>query len=139
MKKFILASVLLMSSSPLLAGSHEMCKHLTGDAYTECLSRPNFMRFSDRRLKQNEVIVEDALNKVIQLNGKYFEWKHNNRQDIGVIAQEVEAVFPELVSADKKTGFKQVNYAGLVGVLIEAVKELKRENIHLKQQLGLYY
>ncbi|MBU2713298.1 tail fiber domain-containing protein [Zooshikella harenae] len=138
MKKIILASILLISSSSLLAGSHEMCSHLTGDAYTECVSKPNFLRFSDRKLKQNEVIINDALKKVTQLNGKHFEWKYDNRQDIGVIAQEVEAIFPELVTVDKTTQFKQVNYAGLIGVLIEAVKELKKENDQLKQQLGIY-
>ncbi|MGI0116496.1 tail fiber domain-containing protein [Zooshikella sp. RANM57] len=104
--------------------------------YLDTLPRP---RFSDRDLKQNEVIVKNALNKVSQLNGKHFEWKHDKRQDIGVIAQEVEIVFPELVSIDKKTGFKQVNYDGLVAVLIEAVKELKKENDTLKLQLGLNY
>ncbi|MBU2713299.1 tail fiber domain-containing protein [Zooshikella harenae] len=104
--------------------------------YLDTLPRP---RFSDRALKENEIVVKDALNKVSQLNGKYFEWKLGNRKDIGVIAQEVEVVFPELVTVDKITQFKQVNYAGLVGVLIEAVKELKKENETLKQQFGLSY
>ncbi|MBU2714056.1 tail fiber domain-containing protein [Zooshikella harenae] len=95
-------------------------------------------RFSDRALKQNEVVIDDGLNKVTLINGKQFEWKGNNKKDIGVIAQEVETVFPELVTVDKKTSYKQVNYAGLVGVLIEAVKELKKENDRLKLQLGIY-
>ncbi|MBU2709141.1 tail fiber domain-containing protein [Zooshikella marina] len=94
--------------------------------------------WSDQDLKQNAKVIERPLEKVMQLNGKQFEWKHDNRKDIGVIAQEVETVFPELVTVDEKTNYKKVNYAGLVGVLIEAVKALKQENDNLKQQLGIY-
>lgn len=139
MRKTILTTAFLMISSVAVAGSPLMSSHLTGEAYTECLIKPNFLRFSDRRLKQNETAIDDALRKVTLLNGKYFEWKYDNRKDIGVIAQEIETVFPELVTTDKKTQFKQVNYAGLIGVLIEAVKELKKDNDQLKHQLGLYY
>jgi hypothetical protein len=57
------------------------------------------------------------------------------RADAGVIAQDVEAVYPELVSTGPE-GFKQVNYTGLVGVLIEAVKELKQKNDALEQRIA---
>ncbi len=100
--------------------------------------------WSDRNLKQNITPVENSLDKVSQLNGVNFEWKKNSQKDIGVIAQDVEKVFPELVHNSKVTDesgtektFKQVNYAGLVGVLIEAVKELKKENQVLRDQFGL--
>ncbi|MCX4026929.1 tail fiber domain-containing protein [Endozoicomonas sp. SM1973] len=102
--------------------------------YADSLPRP---RFSDQNLKQNITLVDNALDKVVQINGVSFEWRSNNQKDIGVIAQNVEQVFPELVSTSPKTGFKQVNYAGLLGVLIESVKELKRENEALRQELGL--
>jgi hypothetical protein len=65
---------------------------------------------------------------VRRLRGVSFEWRENapegrSGRDLGVIAQEVEAVFPELVHTDEQ-GFKRVNYMGLIAPLIEAVKEL---------------
>jgi hypothetical protein len=57
-----------------------------------------------------------------QLRGVKFTWKENDEKSVGVIAQEVEAILPELVKGEE--GDKSVNYSGLVGVLIEAVKEL---------------
>jgi hypothetical protein len=67
------------------------------------------------------------------LNGVTFNWIKNNRPSVGVIAQDVEKVFPELVnSSDPKT----VNYDGLIGLLIEAVKELSEEVEELKEQLN---
>lgn len=90
---------------------------------------------SDKRLKDNIKPIEGALDKVSKLGGYEFDW--NNKQDvyeghdIGVIAQEVEAVFPELVTT-RDSGFKAVKYEKLVSVLIEAVKELRAEVETLK-------
>ena len=78
---------------------------------------------SDITLKQNIKTVENALDKVVDLRGVKFDWKDNGRTSYGVIAQELENVLPELVNtADHKT----VNYNGIIGVLIEAVKELSQ-------------
>jgi hypothetical protein len=65
---------------------------------------------------------------VRRLRGVSFEWRDDAQvpyrgKDLGVIAQEVEAVFPELVHTDER-GYKRVNYLGLIAPLIEAVKEL---------------
>lgn len=92
---------------------------------------------SDERLKDNITPIENALEKVCKLGGYEFDW--NNKQDvyeghdIGVIAQEVEAVFPELVT-DRDNGFKAVKYEKLVPTLIEAIKELKAEVEYLKNK-----
>jgi len=92
---------------------------------------------SDKRLKDNIKPIEGALNKVCKLGGYEFDW--NSKQDvyeghdIGVIAQEVEAVFPELVT-DRDSGFKAVKYEKLVPALIEAIKELKAEVESLKSK-----
>ena len=92
---------------------------------------------SDKRLKDNIKPIEGALDKVCQLGGYEFDW--NSKQDvyeghdIGVIAQEVEAVFPELVT-DRDNGFKAVKYEKLVPALIEAIKELKAEVESLKSK-----
>jgi hypothetical protein len=70
----------------------------------------------------------DAVERLAKVRGVRWEWREGNvagksGSDMGVVAQEVEAVFPELVHTDP-SGYKKVNYAGLIGPLIEAVKEL---------------
>jgi len=89
---------------------------------------------SDISIKKNIKPILSPLSKLLQLNGVHFNWISDNRPSVGVIAQDVEKVFPELVceSNDHKT----VNYNGLIGVLIEAVKELKAEVEELKGQLN---
>lgn len=85
---------------------------------------------SDVRLKKDISTLDDSLNKVSNLRGVHFNWKNENQDphlQIGLIAQEVEKEFPELVSTDNE-GMKSVNYSGLVAPLIEAVKELKQQN-----------
>ena len=87
---------------------------------------------SDERLKKNIVPISNAVKKVKQLSGNTFEWYelpdvHDySGTDVGVIAQEVEAIFPELVMT-RPSGYKAVRYDKLVAVLIEAVKELSEE------------
>ncbi|WP_309943289.1 tail fiber domain-containing protein, partial [Aureibacter tunicatorum] len=77
---------------------------------------------SDERLKSNVNTISNALNTVMKLRGTSYKWKSSNKQDLGVIAQEVEKVLPSLVHTDEK-GFKAVSYNGLIPVLIEAIKE----------------
>jgi hypothetical protein len=84
---------------------------------------------SDINLKENIKTVENSLDTLTQLRGVSFDWKKTGRSSYGVIAQELEKILPELV----KTGeVKSVNYNGLIGVLIEAVKELSEEVKELK-------
>jgi len=79
-----------------------------------------------------------VLERIDQIRGVTWRWREEagplgrlpGSADAGVIAQEVEAVFPELVITTTE-GYKAVNYTGLVGVLIEAVKELKKRNEEL--------
>ncbi|HOS83792.1 MAG TPA: tail fiber domain-containing protein, partial [Bacteroidales bacterium] len=85
---------------------------------------------SDARWKQNILPINNALSKVQQLRGVSYEWKteefpekhFSKGTQIGLIAQEVEAVLPELVNTDTE-GYKAVEYANVVAVLIEAIKE----------------
>jgi hypothetical protein len=99
---------------------------------------------SDARLKTNVSPLTHVLEKLEQLHGVSFEWNaaaallagHQPRQrDIGVIAQEVEAVFPELVTTWGEDGYKAVAYEKLTGVLIAAVKELKAETDTQQQHI----
>ena len=81
----------------------------------------DFNSTSDEILKENITTVENAVDLNNQLRGVRFEWKKDSKPSYGVIAQELEQVLPELVS---DTDPKTVNYNGIIGVLIEAVKEL---------------
>ena len=94
----------------------------------------NVIAYSDERKKENVVRIENGLSLVEQLRGVRFDWKEGFQQEtntdkgkrqIGVIAQEVEKVLPEVVSEDAQ-GFKSVNYPTLTAVLIESVKDLKQ-------------
>ena len=96
----------------------------------------DFDSLSDFNLKTNIQQIDDSLAKVIQIRGVTFDWKETNRSSAGVIAQEVEKVLPELVNGEE---IKTVNYNGVIGALVEAVKELKAENDILKERLDEVY
>ena len=95
---------------------------------------------SDSRLKTNVNGISSALDKVVKLRGVTFNWDSSKKPSAdkklqyGFIAQEVEKIFPELVTTDSE-GFKSLNYIGIVPVLTEAVKELKAENDELKSTI----
>jgi hypothetical protein len=88
---------------------------------------------SDLELKKDVSTFENALSVISSLRGVNFTWKESEKPSIGVIAQELEQVLPQLVSTAEN---KSVNYNGLIGVLIEAVKELSKEVEELKSQLN---
>lgn len=88
---------------------------------TGTLSSTTFNSLSDASLKENVKIITSATDVVSQLNGVEFTWIDSGRKSYGVIAQDLEKVIPELVDGTSK---KTVNYAGLIGFLIESVKEL---------------
>ncbi len=93
---------------------------------------------SDLRLKKNINQMTGVLPQVMQLKGVRFNWidsSWGDQTEIGVIAQDVEKFYPEIVTTDKKTGYKLVQYEKLTPVLIEAVKELKAENDAYKEKL----
>ena len=77
---------------------------------------------SDERIKENIQPITDALSKVQQINGVSFNWKESGDPSIGVIAQNVESIIPEVVSENRE-GTKTVAYGNMVGLLIEAIKE----------------
>lgn len=93
----------------------------------------SFVTFSDKRLKENIQIIPNALEKLKQIDGVTFQWKTDKRADMGVIAQKVEKVFPELVYSDEK-GRKSVNYSGLIAPLIEVVKK-QQSQIDAQQEI----
>lgn len=99
---------------------------------------PHWDSVSDIRLKKNIKTINDALGKVLKLRGVYFEWKDSKKygsdRQIGLIAQEVEEVFPDWVST-MEDGYKSIAVNGDTALFIEAIKELKSENDTLKQRI----
>lgn len=94
---------------------------------------------SDERLKENIKPISGALEKVNQLNGYTFSYKKDGKESAGVIAQELEKVFPSAVQetetmfhGEEGQLYKTVQYDQLHGLLIEAIKELKAEIEELK-------
>jgi hypothetical protein len=96
---------------------------LTFDASTGQLTAVDFNSTSDQNLKKNIIQVSDPLEKISMLTGVEFDWIDNSGSSVGVLAQQVEKIYPQLVVTDPN-GDKAVRYNGLVGLLVEAVKEL---------------
>ena len=88
---------------------------------------------SDIRLKTNIETISDALNKVLNLRGVIYDRIDSGERQIGVIAQEVEAVVPELVH--ENDGTKSVAYSNMVAVLIEAIKEQQVQINELRDEI----
>jgi hypothetical protein len=90
---------------------------------TGTLNATNFNSLSDLQFKTDVRLIDNALNIVNSLDGVAFNWKDTGVQSYGVIAQEIEEVIPALVEIND-AGIRSVNYNGLIGFLIEAVKTL---------------
>ncbi len=79
----------------------------------------DFNSASDLSLKTNIQSISNPIDKILQINGVTFNWRESNKPSVGIIAQEIEKIFPELVNGENP---KTVNYNGLIGLLIEAIK-----------------
>jgi hypothetical protein len=108
--------------------------HVVGGVnVTGVVTATDFNSTSDARLKTNVQIIPDPLEKVLQINGVSFNWIKDNKPSMGVIADNIQEILPELVSdSDPKT----VNYNGLIGLLIEVVKEQQTQINSLNERLS---
>ena len=99
-----------------------------------------YYSFSDARLKTNVATIQDPLQKVMAMRGVTYEWNEGykaGKKEIGLIAQEVMQIIPEVVAEKERVDgskFLSVDYEHLTGLLIEAVKELKKEVDELKSK-----
>jgi hypothetical protein len=96
-----------------------------------------YFYFSDKNLKENIKPLQSSLSKILQLKGVAFDWKKGEKSQVGLIAQDVEKIYPELVVTDEKTGLKSVEYGNLVAPLIEAVKEQQKQIDTLKKEVEI--
>ncbi len=104
--------------------------HVNGNALANAHTTP-----SSRRWKTNIETIENPLHTVQQLRGVTYDWKASGKHDIGLIAEEVGAVIPEVVTYEANgVDAKSVDYARLVAVLIEAVKELSARVEQLERE-----
>lgn len=122
------------SADPSMRWHNRGVVRLTLDANGNLTAAGDVSAFSDAKLKTNVKTIEGALGKVNALRGVEFEKISTGEKCVGVIAQEVEAVIPQVVG--EVEGTKTVAYGNLVGVLIEAVKELTAEVEALKAQIN---
>lgn len=106
------------------------CSYLTASFTVQA---QDFNSTSDINLKTNVKTVENALETVNQLRGVSFDWKENGKSSYGIIAQELEQILPELVNTKEN---KSVNYNGIIGVLIESIKELSKEVEDLRRKVS---
>jgi len=90
---------------------------------------------SDARLKTNVETITSALNKVLSLRGVMYDRISSGKREVGMIAQEVEEIIPELVVTDEN-GIKSLAYANTVAMLVEAIKEQQTQIDELKKKLA---
>lgn len=116
----------------LLDGSHASAfAKLSGATFSGTVTAPNFVSSSDARLKSNIAPIPQALAKVKALTGITFTMAGNETPQMGLIAQDVQRVAPEVVvEAD---GVLRIAYGNLVGLLVEAIKDLAQEVDQLKR------
>lgn len=90
---------------------------------------------SDERLKENIYPIDNALSRVGQIEGVYFDWKKGGTRQVGVIAQQVQKVLPEVVSEDKDS-YLSVDYSKIVPLLIEAINEQNSIILDLEERIS---
>ncbi|HNA17747.1 MAG TPA: tail fiber domain-containing protein, partial [Ferruginibacter sp.] len=93
---------------------------------------------SDARLKKDIQPISQGLEGILKLNGYTYHWKDKNRDNelqVGVLAQEVKKIYPELVK-ENENGELSVNYMGLIPVLIESIKEQQKQIDELKKRVN---
>ena len=125
----------------VLDGNMDMKLFNSGDLHVDGNVIAYSTTISDERLKTDIVKIDSALDKIDQINGYTFTYTADGKKSAGVIAQEVEKVLPSAITEstlplkmgeDDKTEYKTVQYDQLIGLLVEAVKELKAEVAELK-------
>jgi hypothetical protein len=94
---------------------------------------------SDKKLKENIHPIENALEKVIKLQGVKFDWKKSEsildlKEDMGFIAQDVKKVVPELVR-ENEDGLLSMRHQGVIPILVEAIKEQQKQIDSLQEQI----
>jgi hypothetical protein len=123
------ASLTGLNASNISSGTLNTARLPSNITVSGTITASDFNSTSDIRLKENVETIDNALELISSIRGVKFDWKTSHRRSVGVIAQEVEAAYPDLVNDGE---VKTVNYNGIIALLIEAVKELKSELDNIK-------
>ena len=91
---------------------------------TGVITATDFNSASDIRLKENIQKIDNPIDKIIKIDGVTFDWKSDSKPSMGVIAQNIEEVLPQLVNGEDS---KTVNYNGIIGLLVECVKNQQKQ------------
>ena len=107
----------------------------------ECIvyggSKQTMTAVSEQTDTYNVVTIENALDKILSLRGVEYDRKDKeNKHEVGLIAQEVEKVVPEVVSYSDALDLKSVSYGNIVGILVEAIKEQQSQINELKNTIN---
>ena len=92
------------------------------------------LQTSDERLKENIYTIDNASDRINEIDGVYFNWVGKQERNVGVIAQQVQKVLPEVVSEDKN-GYLSVDYGAIVPLLIETVKDQGSRITYLEKKI----
>lgn len=123
-------------SRRFIFGTHQA--DVMGLQISGALYASNYYYSSDRKLKKDIKPLESSLEKISKLNGYNFTWKSTDEKAVGLIAQEVEEVYPELVGETEDAQgqtIKTVQYGNLVAPLIESTKELDAKLIAQEKRI----
>jgi hypothetical protein len=106
------------------------------EVYGNTVTHGNTVTDSDLRLKSDLTRIEGALDKVCSLTGYTFDVNQRGIRSTGLIAQEVEKILPEAVHHHMESGYLGVAYGNMMGLIVEAIKDLRAELNDLKQKVG---
>ena len=103
--------------------------------FSGTVNAANFNTTSDATLKTNVETLSGSLDAVMSMRGVSFDWIESGKSEVGVIAQEIEEIIPDLVNTNEQ-GIKSVKYGNMVAVLIEAIKDQQKRIEALEAQLN---
>jgi hypothetical protein len=127
------ARTVSVAGTSVSTGNTLVARDASGDFTAGSITATQYTSTSDISLKENVSTIENALEKVLSLRGVEYDRVESGEHQIGVIAQEVEKIIPEVVYGNE---IKSVAYANIVALLIEAIKEQQKEIEELKKRLN---
>jgi hypothetical protein len=133
------------SGTTRIYGGGSTGNNVTIDASGNLVASGNVTAYSDRKLKTNIQTIKNALKTISKLRGVTFDWIESGQKSVGMIAQEVEEIIPELITESEVKGpedkeptdvIKSLDYSKMVAILIEAIKEQQERIEALEEKLN---
>lgn len=121
------------TTSGTLTSAKVSTTKLTFNPSSGLLTSTDYNSSSDIALKENISEITNPVDIISKLHGFGFTWKETGERSFGLAAQEVEKILPEIVKS-RPDGFKGINYLNIIAILVEAIKDLKKEVDVLKQK-----